>query len=56
MTTHDSTLLRIAHGLDRISLASGHITAWLVLPMVLSLTYEVARATSSTRRPNGPTT
>jgi TRAP-type mannitol/chloroaromatic compound transport system permease small subunit len=41
MTTHDSTLLRIAHRLDRISLASGHVTAWLILPMVLSLTYEV---------------
>ena len=41
MTTHDSALLRIAHRLDRISLASGHVTAWLILPMVLSLTYEV---------------
>src|SRR5688572_30861545 len=41
MTTHDSALLRIAHRIDRISLASGHVTAWLILPMVLSLTYEV---------------
>ena len=56
MTTHDTTLLRIAHGLDRISLASGHITAWLVLPMVLSLTYEVAARYLFNAPTNGPTT
>lgn len=41
MTTRDSPWARTARHLDKIALASGHITAWLILPMVLSLTYEV---------------
>ena len=41
MKPHDATLLRVAHGIDRVSRTSGHVIAWLVLPMVLSLTYEV---------------
>ena len=41
MTHHDSGLVRIAHRLDLIALGSGHLVAWLILPMVLSLTYEV---------------
>lgn len=41
MTTQDSGWARTARALDQISLASGHITAWLILPMVLSLSYEV---------------
>ena len=41
MTKQDSGWARTARALDQISLASGHITAWLILPMVLSLSYEV---------------
>ena len=36
-----STLLRIAHALDPIAIRSGRISAWLIIPMVLSLSYEV---------------
>ncbi|MBA3597037.1 MAG: TRAP transporter small permease subunit [Methylibium sp.] len=41
MNHRDSGFARTARRLDQIALASGHITAWLILPMVLSLTYEV---------------
>jgi len=34
-------LLRLARGLDRLALWSGRVTAWLILPMVGSLVYEV---------------
>lgn len=34
-------LLRLARLLDRVSLWSGRIVAWLIIPMVLSLVYEV---------------
>ena len=37
----DSGLARLAHRLDRVSIWSGRIAAWLLLPMVLSLCYEV---------------
>lgn len=36
-----STLLRIARALDPIAIWSGRISAWLIVPMVLSLSYEV---------------
>lgn len=41
MTTPDSALTRWACRLDRIALGSGHLVAWLILPMVMSLVYEV---------------
>jgi TRAP-type mannitol/chloroaromatic compound transport system permease small subunit len=37
-----SGLRRAVHTLDRVSLWSGTIIAWLIFPMVLSLVYEVA--------------
>jgi len=37
----DSDLARLARRIDRIAIRSGHIAAWLVVPMVLSLCYEV---------------
>jgi TRAP-type mannitol/chloroaromatic compound transport system permease small subunit len=36
-----STLLRIARALDPIAIWSGQATAWLIIPMVLALSYEV---------------
>jgi TRAP-type mannitol/chloroaromatic compound transport system permease small subunit len=36
-----STLLRMARALDPIAIWSGRISAWLIVPMVLSLSYEV---------------
>ena len=44
MTGQPSKLLRIAHALDPIAIWSGKLTAWLILPMVLSLAYEVTAA------------
>ena len=41
MTPADSGLLRVARRLDLVSLGAGYLTAWLIAPMVLSLTYEV---------------
>ncbi len=41
MPTSESGLIRLAHRLDWISSWSGPIVAWLIAPMVLSLTYEV---------------
>jgi TRAP-type mannitol/chloroaromatic compound transport system permease small subunit len=35
-------ILRVAHGIDRFSLWTGKLVAWLIVPMVLSLSYEVA--------------
>ncbi|HRD85200.1 MAG TPA: TRAP transporter small permease subunit [Rubrivivax sp.] len=37
----DSTWARAARRLDRLATASGHLVAWLIAPMVLSLVYEV---------------
>jgi len=39
--TQDSTLARVARRLDGIAIVSGRIVAWLIIPMVLSLTWEV---------------
>jgi TRAP-type mannitol/chloroaromatic compound transport system permease small subunit len=42
MTRNSETLyLRISRALDPIAIWSGKIVAWLIVPMVLSLTYEV---------------
>ena len=38
---NDSTWARTAHRLDRVAIGSGHVVAWLIAPMVLSLVYEV---------------
>jgi TRAP-type mannitol/chloroaromatic compound transport system permease small subunit len=37
----DSTLALLARRLDRIAIGSGRLAAWLIVPMVLSLCYEV---------------
>lgn len=37
-----SPLLAIAHALDPVALWSGRIVAWLIVPMVAALSYEVA--------------
>lgn len=34
--------LRLARAIDRVAIWSGRLTAWLIIPMVLSLVYEVA--------------
>lgn len=41
MVPANSSLLRIAHALDPIAIWSGRITAFLIVPMVLGLSYEV---------------
>ncbi|WP_088278309.1 TRAP transporter small permease subunit [Ideonella sp. A 288] len=42
MTEADSGLARLAGRLDQVAIGSGRLAAWLVIPMVLSLCYEVA--------------
>lgn len=42
MSGNRSKLLQISHALDPVAIWSGKITAWLIVPMVLSLAYEVA--------------
>jgi TRAP-type mannitol/chloroaromatic compound transport system permease small subunit len=37
----DSVFIKIARTLDPIAIWSGRITAWLIVPMVLALSYEV---------------
>lgn len=37
----ETAYLRLARRLDRVSALSGPIVAWLIIPMVLGLTYEV---------------
>lgn len=34
-------LLRTARALDRVAIVSGHLVAWMIVPLVLSLSYEV---------------
>ena len=41
MSERESPLIRIAHALDPIAVWSGRLAAWLVVPMVLGLSYEV---------------
>lgn len=41
MHKNDSTWLRMSRLLDPIAIWSGQIAAWLIVPMVASLTYEV---------------
>ena len=41
MNAADSTLALLARRLDRIAIGSGRLAAWLIVPMVLSLCYEV---------------
>ena len=41
MKPADSTLALLARRLDRIAIGSGRLAAWLIVPMVLSLCYEV---------------
>ncbi len=41
MSTPPSSLLAVIRGLDAVSIWSGRIVAWLIVPMVLSLVYEV---------------
>ena len=36
-----SPLARWARRIDQVAVVSGHIVAWMVVPMVLSLCYEV---------------
>ena len=37
----NDTLLRFCRAVDRFSLATGKVVAWLIVPMVLALSYEV---------------
>jgi TRAP-type mannitol/chloroaromatic compound transport system permease small subunit len=41
MSEPDTVYLKWARRLDPIAVASGQIVAWLIIPMVLGLTYEV---------------
>jgi TRAP-type mannitol/chloroaromatic compound transport system permease small subunit len=41
MNSNESTLARLAHRIDLVAIVSGRIVAWLIVPMVLSLTFEV---------------
>ena len=42
MSQNSSALLRIARRIDLVSVLGGKTAAWLIVPMVLSLSYEVA--------------
>lgn len=42
MNSEDTALLRWARRLDCVAILSGHVVAWLIVPMVLALSYEVA--------------
>ncbi len=41
MSKADSFIARWAHRIDRVAVFSGEIISWMIVPMVLSLTYEV---------------
>jgi len=41
MRSQDSGVLRWARRLDCVAVVSGHVVAWLIVPMVLALGYEV---------------
>ena len=41
MTENDSALARAARRIDKVAMASGHAVAWLIVPRVLSLCWEV---------------
>src|SRR5918997_6034844 len=41
MTAEQSAIPRAVRALDRVNLWAGKLVAWLVIPMVLSLVYEV---------------
>ena len=41
LPAHPSALIRVARRLDLASIWSGRLTAWLIAPMVLALSYEV---------------
>ena len=41
MAVSDTVYLRIARRLDPIAVVSGQIVAWLIIPMVLALSFEV---------------
>lgn len=41
MNNNDSGFARAARRLDLFAIGSGYLAVWLILPMVLSLTYEV---------------
>jgi TRAP-type mannitol/chloroaromatic compound transport system permease small subunit len=41
-STEDTALLRWAHRLDWVAIVSGHAVAWMIAPLVLALSYEVA--------------
>lgn len=41
MTDSDSALAALARRIDQIAIWSGRLAAWLIVPMVLSLCYEV---------------
>ena len=42
MSTADSALARAARRIDLVAIQTGRVVAWLIVPMVLSLVYEVA--------------
>jgi len=42
MNNNTSGLVAWARRLDRVAIASGHLLIWMLLPMVLALTWEVA--------------
>nr|WP_186329763.1 TRAP transporter small permease subunit [Variovorax boronicumulans] len=38
----ETRALRVARALDRVAIFSGHLVAWMIVPLVLALGYEVA--------------
>lgn len=56
MSEADTVYLKWARRLDPIAVISGQIVAWLIIPMVLALTYEVVSVTCLMHPPCGPTT
>ena len=41
MDNNDSSLARAARRIDKAAIWSGRLTCWLIVPLVLWLTYEV---------------
>ena len=41
MNNNDSPLARAAHRIDKLAIWTGRLACWLLLPLVLGLTYEV---------------
>ena len=54
MAQPSRALLTTIRIIDTFTDLTGTVVSWLAIPLVGGVAYEVSRATSSTRRPSGP--